>query len=1196
MTWSLDLLGGFALRSEAGDCSLNPRKGRALLAMLALARNGVLTRSQVASVLWEVSDIEQARSSLRQTLAQIRRAVGPGLVEGDTETVRLGQGVTSDIALFRQAAADGEMAEAARHYRGELLEGHVFRERAIEDYLALERTRLRDIALSAFLAELHRIGERPEAAPIAHRLLAIDPLQEAAHRRLMALDAAKGDGAAALSRFRMLKERLHRDLDVAPEAETTQLFDAIRNRRSHGASSQGGEALPAGSDQPSAHLRQVIVLAGFDAGEDTNGGSDWARRMAECAESDGARLFAENPGEMLVIFGLDRTSDRHAEQAATIALDLAAAHGEQASFGLAEETMVIGEKAGTSRVGMRALRLAAATEPGSVALDRRLASRLGIDPAASLAVGQNGVLLEHRVTSTRPKPPFVGRQQEIAQIVGAIRSSAEEESGLTIHVTGEAGIGKTRLIEEAITQISAENIRCVSMSFSAFGSATTSVPHRIAEALTGDGEVDPPCDPHDQAIFADLRGAPLTPSETLRLSAMVPAERRRRELNMLGLMLRRSGGRSGALLVVEDCHWAGLGALDFLLDLTDMTSWFPLCIVLTERSGEASLAPRIAARGQASLIRIALAPLPPKAADLLAGSIASTSEEHRRQAVEKAAGHPLFLLRLLEDGWREGSLPATVTSLVQEQIERLPEEIRTALRQASVLGRIVDPAAYRAIFPASPLPTPTGDLMIRSGDELAFGHDLVQQAIYHSVPPDIRKVFHGRAAAYYRGVSPLPWADHALLSDDAADGSRAAAAAASAMIASRRFAAATTYIEAGLALDADPEVIAEIYSCRAGTRRIRGDLNGALQDYRSAFGKATRDETRIAMLVRMALVFHRLDRGAEADRALSDAEEIADTIGLGGIGRAEIHEQRGNRAFVRADYLTCFYHHQTALKLVEPVGDVRALARAYGGMGDATYVVGRIRSAYGFFDKAVTIAEENGLGMVLEEFGFMRAYALHLADPGPKAFILSDLALNNSCSSGAARAEMLARQTRAEMRLNALDVEGAAEDLARLDQLLESDPERRFATTLDVLHILFCHRTGDIEEARRRLHPHLVGAKDDTFNGGFLLGLSALVLPDEAERRTMIEAGRRLVAWHSASHSVLWFHRLVLEHAVNSADDKLAREAIEALQDYTKDEPLGWTDLAIATAEAAMDGRTGGDLTARREATMLHDLVHMQRK
>ncbi len=552
-------------------------------------------------------------------------------------------------------------------------------------------------------------------------------------------------------------------------------------------------------------------------------------------------------------------------------------------------------------------------------------------------------------------------------------------------------------------------------------------------------------------------------------------------------------------------------------------------------------------------------------------------------AIERAAGHPLFLIRLLESKWTDGALPSSVAELVQEQIERLPATERDALRQATILGASFDPADAAAIFPATAKLRPSGDLLHETAAGLAFGHDLVHLAIYEAIPEETRQAWHARAAAHFRARDPLRWADHALRATDDADAGQAATAAANAMVAARRFSAAFPYIEAGLARDGDPEASAELLSCRASIRRTRGDMAGALEDYRTAHARATRSETRAAMLCRTALVLHRLGRGEEADRALDAAEEIADSIGLAGLGRAEIHEQRGNRAFVRGDHAACMAHHTASLAAAEATGDPRGIARGHGGIGDAAYAAGRFGTAYSHFTKAIETAEQAGLGLVREEYMFMRAFSLFFADPGPLAFLLIDIAVDSAAQCGAARTELIAREIRAEMRTANGDLPGLEEDLIAISRLASAKGETRFMKDVETLYVYLHMRRGELDAARGRIAPLLHDAGTDAYVGGKILGLAALLAEDRAERDHWIAEGRDCLARGSLAHSVFWYHASVLERAVMDGDRDLARKEIDAMRAFAGDEPIGIMSLYVRTAELILWPATEADRRSHAE-------------
>lgn len=1170
MPLSLTLLGGFGFDSGGASLPLAARKARVLIAALALARHRTLSRARLASLLWGSSEPEQARVSLRQAVAQLRRA-GIDIEAPEADTLTLPAAIAIDVDAFDAALSRGSAAEAIRLYRGDLMEGQAFRDPIIDSWLQGERVRLRELAVEALVSELDRLGDRPEAGEIARRLIALDPLREAAHRTLMRLDLARGDTAASLARFAMLRDLLRRELDIAPAADTMALVQSIHSSRARRPLREhredGRASNPVATDM---YLRQVVVLAALESEEATE--SNWMPSLAKKVAAVGGEVTRQEHGQLIAVWGLERTREGDAAAAERIARTFADRPGKTASFGLIEMTVLWdGEATAVERMSHRALRLAAAAAPGTLSVDPQIVRRLA--------------------RSGRPAPVLVGRETELGQTLGAARESLSSGHGAVIHVTGEAGIGKSELAREVAAQLSACGVAVASIGFDSFDSfvSAAKVGQQIAAALPCRTYLEP-SDPFDLAVLTALQKGDLAVSDTLRLHALVPEERLRRDLQMTEALVAEASGQHGLLLIVEDCHWASHAASSFILKLADATAHRPFVMLLTERPNEDSLAPRLAVRGRAPLARLALAHLSHVAAETLARSVSADARRTER-ALSLAGGHPLFLLRLLEVELADDRLPPTISALVQEQIERLPVTDRTALRQASILGRRFAPADFQAVF-GGQAPAPNGDLLVADGELHVFGHELIHRAIFESIPEELRRQLHGRVANHYRARDALRWADHALLADDDADASRAATAAANAMIASRHFRAALPYIESGLARNGDPEATAALYSCRAGVHRIHGELQGALNDYQCAYACAILHTTQVAMLTRTALVLHRLERHAEVDRALDDAEAIADRSGIGGVVRAEIHEQRGNQAFVAGDHVACARHHAAALALVEPTGDLRAIARAHGCMGEAAYGAGRMRTAYRQIDHAMRIAEEGGHGMVIEEMGLMRANALHFFDPGPYAAALADLAVEGGQASGAHRTEMFARSIRAEIRLSALDLEGAARDMDRIDQLLASSNEPRFTDDLVAMRALLAYRRGDFHVAAALIRPLNEVVNSSLNASGLQYGVVVLTSGEAATRQRAIEIANGPVRRSWLSHEVLWFHRLTLEWALRHRDTALVHMQIAKLRDYTAEEPLGWVELAIENAELNFesDRDRGRSFAERAAAAGLRDL------
>src|SRR5262249_37820412 len=146
------------------------------------------------------------------------------LVEGQTLALRA-TAVEVDVAAFERHVAQGlpdAWEQATQLYGGDLLAGFSVNEPLFEEWLMVERERLRELAIEALarlLADQQRAAGSPETAlRTALRLVALDPLQEVAHRTLMRLYVQLGRRAAALRQYQLCVSVLQRELGVEPEA------------------------------------------------------------------------------------------------------------------------------------------------------------------------------------------------------------------------------------------------------------------------------------------------------------------------------------------------------------------------------------------------------------------------------------------------------------------------------------------------------------------------------------------------------------------------------------------------------------------------------------------------------------------------------------------------------------------------------------------------------------------------------------------------------------------------------------------------------------------------------------------------------------------------------------------------------------------------------------------------------------------
>ncbi len=479
--WRLTLFGGFELRTPVGaPCTLSVRKAMGLLAYLALRPEQAQSREKLACLLWGDSPDAQARSSLRQVIATLRRIGsedGAPILRAESDMIALASGaVETDVAAFERAIAGGTpeaLDEAAGLYRGELFEGLSVQAEAFDDWLMVERQRLREMALGALTRQLDRAlsgGGVEAGVRTALRLLALDPLQEPAHRALMQLYARQGRHTLALKQYQSCRAMLEQELGVLPEPETERVHRAIRERRH--ARSKPDDALSAvtpppapefplppetqAQEAPSPVIRHATILCVSLAGIEQAG----AALDPEEAHAFATGLFGRIDGivagyggetlrhagdTVLAAFGVRRAFGDEPWRAVRTPMEIhaglgamAGAHPVTARVGAACG-MVVVDGAGGSTVTGRAMhdapRLAALAAAGETLLcdgvHGALGARLAASPAVSADDGRTVWRLAglHSVDAVLPQRPLVGRQAELRQFAAALAACRDTGAG-----------------------------------------------------------------------------------------------------------------------------------------------------------------------------------------------------------------------------------------------------------------------------------------------------------------------------------------------------------------------------------------------------------------------------------------------------------------------------------------------------------------------------------------------------------------------------------------------------------------------------------------------------------------------------------------------------------------------------------------------------------------------------------------------
>lgn len=255
---SITLLGTFRVAFEdQPPLSFATEKASALLAYVAVEAAQPHRRESLATLLWPDQPESRARQNLRQALSYVRQTLHDTdtapqpflLVDRDTIQFNRQSNFTLDVlecitqieAIRRHRHACAERClpcvqryqQLAMLYRGDFL-AHFFvaDSELYEEWALLKREWLRRLALEAFtvLGNYHeRRGEWQSARAYAQRQVEMEPWNEEAHRQLMRLLACEGQRSAAMAQYERCRQVLRAEFGATPTAETTRLFEHIRN-------------------------------------------------------------------------------------------------------------------------------------------------------------------------------------------------------------------------------------------------------------------------------------------------------------------------------------------------------------------------------------------------------------------------------------------------------------------------------------------------------------------------------------------------------------------------------------------------------------------------------------------------------------------------------------------------------------------------------------------------------------------------------------------------------------------------------------------------------------------------------------------------------------------------------------------------------------------------------------------------------
>lgn len=769
-----------------------PHRGvRRLLAYLAL-QPGSHERSHLARQLFSQESSTDPRAQLRQALFQLsavyNRFGSPLAVSRQSVAWNPAYPLSADVQDFLVASTEdpGVNLSAIALYRGPLLTGEEQDgDDAFPVWLRDQRQRLEKhlcLRYTSALQHLHQAGDQSAGERLVNQWIQQFPLSDQAHLAAMQLLVLGRKDTHALYLFETFRERKITQSGNKPGPEITAFYEHTRQSLPNAPVT----AAPSVATGP-AQLRfvTVLVITFRDEIQDDVGRHEFLRHYLEparaVAQTHDAELRVTSQGYIELLFGVQVPCQDGPQQALRAALalqQLSKMIPQAAQLGIdCGQVIVDAAHPPIGQLFVHAIDLARRQRSGRGVVLSATARFLlapnspGIQIQAlveSAATDAEAPVTAYQVDSDSPNPipslPLFGRETEQAIIVAAAERVHAQQTGELIWIVGEAGLGKTQLLEHALSALTTQ---CPIVRFACQPLQQYSLLHPLAATFRRLLHLD------------ELTGE----AARKRVARMLDLLRDKDPLLLrlwcfwLGLEDKAGQHSAGQLLhdyrfllqesvlellsthllprhhiaVIEDLHWADTASLDVLRQFLRNLDQRPILVLITSRSAPPPMDALPCPERVLSLYPWDDA----QARRFLAARLPQLPKPPIQQAIiQSAGGIPLYL-----DG--------LATSLAERALEQIPAQVEVILdayvaRSGSALPTLQAAAVIGAPFQLRDLaalgersqPELQGELQIleerglltHQGQYWQFRHELLRRSVYDALLPQHRQPLHQRWA------------------------------------------------------------------------------------------------------------------------------------------------------------------------------------------------------------------------------------------------------------------------------------------------------------------------------------------------------------------------------------------------------------------------------------------------------------------
>jgi DNA-binding SARP family transcriptional activator len=805
------ILGPFELEDGSRQIMIGGARQRAVLADLLLHANEVVPSERLLVDLWSEDSPPNAANALQAAISRLRRVLPPGrlITTAPGYVLRIFP-AELDVKQFEQLLSEGRdalgagaPAEAARIF-GQALSlwrGPPLADFRYEPFAQAEIARLEELHLACLEERIEAnvaLGSVGALTAELQRLVSEYPLRERLRGQLMLALYRSGRQAEALEVYREFRTMLREELGLEPSPPLRGLEAAILRQ---------DPVLSRRSTTPGAPLarRLVTVLCVVLQMESDSGmaldpeaqevvNEHAVSGLTAVLERYGGKLAVSDGERLMGVFGVASLHEDDALRAARASLEardaldaeagvLLRPHGASLTyrFGLATGEALVGGSGPlgyAGDVGTRAVMLAAAAEPGQILISRQT-QQLAAAAIETKIAGPDRIILRSARAGLRPlalrlDAPLAGRDEEMRRLRSAYVRATRERVTITVIVTGEAGLGKTRLVHDLAGRIGGE-VKVLTGRCLPYGEGITFWPLRelVLQAGAGHGSAE-----RIKALLDDEADA-VAVAERLH-HAIGPGNEGSADAAEIFWAARRfleALARSQPLLVVfEDLHWAEPTFLDLVESLALQPGRLPIVLVCIARPELLEQRPAWAAEADRTVC-IELTPLGEGPAAALLDALAGDQRipaSTRARLIDTAGGNPLYLEQLAvslgEQTEGRPVLPPTIQALLAARLHRLGPGASSVLARAAIIGQYFGGQAVRELLPPEArdplnrnLQTLIAKGLVQQGppgarpvEQYSFRHILIQEAAYRAIPKSLRAEMHHRFADWLEYVFPEP--------------------------------------------------------------------------------------------------------------------------------------------------------------------------------------------------------------------------------------------------------------------------------------------------------------------------------------------------------------------------------------------------------------------------------------------------------